>query len=125
MSQTSNATDAKEIVTEYFDRLYAGGWEALLDDEIVFTSPAGVTRGKVAYVDATNRFKRVAKSVEVRQLIVEGDTACAITRYRLESPKGNVATCDTMEVLSMRDSKIQSSHICFDTAAFGKFMAQG
>jgi ketosteroid isomerase-like protein len=125
MPQTKDATDAKEIVTEYFKRLYASGWEALIGDDMVFTSPAGVARGKAAYVDGTNRFKQVAKSVEVIQLIVEGDNACAVTRYRLQSPKGNVSSCDTMEVFSVRDGKIQSSRICFDTAAFGKFMAQG
>jgi ketosteroid isomerase-like protein len=125
MPQTENATGAKEIVTEYFKRLYANGWEALIGDDMVFTSPAGVTRGKAEYVDGTNRFKQVAKSVEVNQLIVEDDNVCAITRYRLQSPKGNVSSCDTMEVFSVRDGQIRSSRICFDTAAFGEFMAQG
>lgn len=125
MPEMMDATVAKETVTEYFNRLYASGWEALIGDDVVFTSPSGVTRGKAAYVDATNRFKQVAKSVEVIQLIVEGDNACAITRYQLRSPKGNVSTCDTMEVFSVSDGKIQSSRICFDTAAFRQFMAQG
>jgi ketosteroid isomerase-like protein len=125
MLETKSSAEAREIVTEYFNRLYGNGWEALIADDIVFTSPSGVTHGKAAYVGGTNRFKQVARSVEVNDLIVDGDKACAITRYQLQSPKGNRSLCDTMEVFSVRDGKIQSSRICFDTAAFGKFMAQG
>lgn len=125
MPQTTDSIGTEDTIRMYFERLFAGGWEALIADDIVFTSPSGVTHGKAAYVAGTNGFKRVAKSVDVQQLIVDGDSAVAVTRYQLQSPKGNVANCDTIEVLSVRDGKISSSRICFDTAAFGKFMAQG
>lgn len=125
MLQTKDGIETKDIIRTYFDRLFVGGWEDLIADEIVFASPSGVTHGKAAYVEGTNGFKRVAKSVDVRQLIVDGDNAVAVTRYKLESPKGNVAECDTVEILSVKNRKISSSRICFDTAAFARFMAQG
>jgi ketosteroid isomerase-like protein len=125
MLETKDRTETRDTITTYFERLFGGGWEALVADDIVFTSPSAATHGKTAYVDGTNRFKRVARSVHVRQLIVEGDNAVAVTQYELQSPKGNVASCDTVEILSVTDGKISSSRICFDTAAFAKFMAQG
>lgn len=125
LKQTERARETKHTITTYFERLFAAGWEALIADDVVFTSPSGSTRGKTAYVDGTNGFKQVAKSVAVLQLIVENENACAVTRYALQSPKGHAWLCETVEILAVRDGKIQSSRICFDTAGFGKFMAQG
>ena len=123
--QADGALETRDTIATYFQRLYAGGWEALIGDDVLFTSPTGETRGKAAYVEGTNRFKQVAKSVEVRQLIVEEENVSAVTRYKLLSPKGNLWYCDTVEIFSVRNGKIQSSKIFFDTAGFGKFMAQG
>jgi ketosteroid isomerase-like protein len=40
-------------------------------------------------------------------------------------PRGDTALCDVAEVLSVRDGKIASDAIFFDTAAFREFMAKG
>jgi len=124
---TNEATRAstRDTIQTYFDQLYAGGWESLIADDIVFVRPSGTTRSKAAYVEGTNRFKRVARSVEVRQLLVDGENACAVTRYTLQSPKGNTSVCDVAEILAVKDGKLSASAIFFDTAAFGEFMAQG
>jgi ketosteroid isomerase-like protein len=118
-------TTTRDAIHGYFDALYAGGWESLIADDILFVSPSGTTRTKAAYVEATNRFKQVAESVDVRQLIVDGENACAVTRYTLRSPKGNTSVCDVAEIFSVKDGKLAGSTIFFDTAAFAKFMAQG
>lgn len=125
LKQSDRALETKDTATTYFARLFARGWEDVIGEDIEFTSPNSATRGKAAYVEATNRFKRVARSVEVKKLIVEDENVCAMTRYQLQSPKGNTWQCDTIEVFSISDGKIQSSTIFFDTAGFGKFIAQG
>jgi ketosteroid isomerase-like protein len=125
MLQTTETPAAKATITAYFERLFASGWEALIDDDIVFRSPSGETRGRAAYVAATNGFKRAARSVDVIQLIVEGEDVSATTSYQLQSPNGDVARCEVVEVFSVSDGKIQSSRIYFDTAAFAKFMGRG
>jgi ketosteroid isomerase-like protein len=59
--------------------------------------------------------------VELRSLIVEGEKACALTRYRLSPPKDAPAfTSDVAEVFSVRDDKIASFDIYFDSAPFPK-----
>ena len=56
---------------------------------------------------------------------MEGEKACVIVHYELMSPKGNSASSDVAEILVVKDGKIGSSTIYFDTAAFANFMAQG
>jgi len=81
--------------------------------------------GKQAYIDATESFLQLVKGVKIKTLIIEGEKAGAVIDYKLQSPKGNTASCEVAEILSIKDSKINSSDIYFDTAAFRNFLAQG
>jgi len=117
----------KEIVQGYFDGIARKkGWEDFISDEMVFVGPnMGRRTGKEEYVGATVRFLRAVDSAKMSQLIVEGDNACAIVRYELLSPKGNRLSADIAEIMTVRNGKIASSAIFFDTAAFNDFMANG
>ena len=44
--------------------------------------------------------------VEVRDLIVDGDQACALTRYELQPPGRSAFGSDVAEVFGVRDGKI-------------------
>ena len=106
--------------------LYAGDWESLLADRWLFTTNGRENPpGKATYVEAARRFLRVAKSVELKELIVEGDKASVVTRYALQSPKGNTDICDVAEIFSVKNGEIQSNSIIFDLAAFQEFTAKG
>jgi ketosteroid isomerase-like protein len=116
----------KEIVQGYFDGIAKkNGWETFISEEMSYTLPASSGSGKAAYVGATSRFLRVVDTAKVTRLIIEGDNACAIVRYELLSPKGNRLSADIAEILSVKNGKIASSAIFFDTAAFQDFMAKG
>lgn len=118
--------NTKDTVRRYFENLHRGDWESLLDDDIAFSSNGTeAPRGKKNYVDATRRFLQVAKAVDVKQLIVEGDKASAITSYTLRSPNGNASVCDVAEIFSVKNGRIESNSIFFDLAAFREFMARG
>jgi ketosteroid isomerase-like protein len=117
----------QETIKSYYDGIKRkAGWQDLVSDGIVFAG-TGVkaSKGKAAYVEGTNQFLRAVKDSQVRETIVEGERACVIMHYDLLSPKGNRASSDVAEVLTVKDGKIESSTIYFDTAAFGAFMAQG
>ena len=116
---------ARETVERYFDRLrQKSGWEALLADDITFTSftsPNKRVDGKSGYLQATKRFYSMIAGVEVRDLLVDGDRACALTRYDLEPPNGGPAfQSDVAEVFSVKDGKIAALGIYFDSAPFPK-----
>jgi ketosteroid isomerase-like protein len=116
--------NVRHTVQSYFEGISkGGGWEALIADDMIFTMFSKKTSGREAYLAATNQFLQVATYVRVLQIIAEGNDACAITRYKLESPKGDVSESDIAEVFSVKDGKIKSNTIFFDTQAFNNFMA--
>jgi ketosteroid isomerase-like protein len=112
------------VVQGYFKALrQKDGWEAFLANELEFTSFASPNKrlaGKAAYLESTQRFFSMVSSVEVRSLIVDGATACALTRYELQPPRGAAFQSDVAEIFTVRDGKIDSFGIYFDTSPFPK-----
>ncbi len=120
-------TIIQEALRGYYDGIKRkDGWQAFVADDIKFGG-TGVksTTGRDAYIDATGQFLRAVKTSQVKEMIVDGDKACVVVHYELMSPKGNNASSDVAEVLTVRNGKISSSMIYFDTAAFNTFMANG
>jgi len=113
----------RNTIERYYNALEArSDWEALLADDLVFTSftiPNKQITGKRAYVEGTKRFYSMIQSFEVRALMVEGSKACALTRYQLRGPQGAFQS-DVAEIYSVRDGKIDSLGIYFDSAPFPK-----
>jgi len=113
----------RETVQRYFEELTRkGNWESLLSEDLEFTSftsPVKHVTGKAAYLESTKRFFSMIKSLEVRDLIIEGTRACALTRYQLQSPAGSFQS-DVAELFTVTDDRIRSLAIYFDTAPFPK-----
>lgn len=98
-------------------------WASFLANDMVFTSftsPNKQIRGKSAYLEATKRFYAMIQAFDLRDLIVEGDKACALTRYELAPPQGPRFQSDVAEMFMARDGKITSFDIYFDSAPFPK-----
>jgi ketosteroid isomerase-like protein len=115
----------KDTIQSYFTKLERkNGWESLLGDDMEFTSftsPIKRVKGKDAYLQATKRFFSMIRSVQVRELIVDGDQACVLTRYDLQPPNGGPAFgSDVAEIFAVRNGKIDSLGIYFDSAPFPK-----
>ena len=114
----------RDIVERYFEELkQRGGWETFLADDLAFTSftsPVKEVKGKTAYLESTRRFFSMVQSVEVRDLIVEGGKACALTRYQLQAPAGTRFQSDVAELFTIRDGKIATFAIYFDSSPFPK-----
>ncbi|PYM23240.1 MAG: hypothetical protein DMD80_26680 [Candidatus Rokuibacteriota bacterium] len=114
---------AREIVQAYFEELkQRGRWEAFLADDLTFTSlttsPIKEVTGKAAYLESTKRFFSTVKSVDVRDLIIEGGKACALTHYQLQAPSGSRFQSNVAELFTVRNGKIAAFAIYFDTAPF-------
>jgi len=115
----------KEIIESYYDGIaQKKGWESVISEEIIFSGAGPKTVGKTAYIEGTTRFLKAVKTSKIITLILEGNKACAVIRYELVSPKGKEMSSEVAEILSVRDGKIDSSSIFFDTAGFKEFMAQ-
>jgi hypothetical protein len=114
----------RKAVQSYFEALAGrGDWQAFLADGVVFvsfTSPVKEVRGKEAFLAATRRFYGSIVGLELRELIVEGERACALTRYELRGPGDDTFTSDVAELFTVRRGKIDSFGIYFDSAPFPK-----
>lgn len=114
----------QNLVNAYYDGIaLKQGWEEPLADTIRFVSPGGrVTEGKAAYVAANNGFLRAVETARRKEMLTDGDTACAWMSYGIVSPKGKRTTLDAVEIWTASGGKLDSLTIYFDTAAFGAFM---
>jgi ketosteroid isomerase-like protein len=114
----------RNTVADYFDRLRTkSGWEALLSEDLDFTqfsSPVRRIKGKAAYLDTTKRFYASMAALEVKALLVEGNRACAFTEYQLQPPGVPAFSTNVAEVFDVKDGKIASFQIYFDSAPFPK-----
>jgi ketosteroid isomerase-like protein len=115
----------RETIQEFFDRLEEQReWESLLSDDIVFTSltsPVESVSGKDACLQATQPFYSTVKAMEVRDLLVDGERACALTRYEVQPPNGAATfQSDVAEIFTVRDGRIASFSIYFDPSPYPK-----
>ena len=115
---------AKSTIEGYFGALkQKRDWASYLSDDMVFTSltsPIKTISGKQAYLESTKGFYSMIKAMEVRDLIVDGDKVCALTRYQLQPPQRTAFQGDVAEVFRVRNGKISSFDIYFDSAPFPK-----
>lgn len=118
-----NSKTTKELLNKYYENLSRKGeWGSLLSLNFLLTgNVAKETRGREAFVN--NPFFKLVKSLKVKAMIIEGESACAIVNYDLVSPKGKSLSSDVAEIWKVKSGKLDSIAIYFDTAAFQKFMA--
>jgi len=95
----------------------------LLSDNFLLTGAvAKETRGREAYVNLG--FWKLVKGLRVKDMIVEGESAFALVGYDLVSPKGSPFSSDVAEFWRVKNGRLDSIAIYFDTAAFNNFMTR-
>ena len=114
----------KDTIEGYFNSLkQKKQWESFLSDDMTFTSftsPVKQVTGKAAYIESTKRFYSMIVSVELRDILIEGDKACVLTRYQLQPPNRDLFECNVAEIFVVKDGKIRSFSIYFDSSSFPK-----
>jgi len=114
----------KETLQAYFSSLeQKRDWQSFLAGDMTFTSftsPIKRISGRAAYIESTRRFYAMVTALKVKDLIIDGERACALTHYDLQPPSGQVFSSDVAEVFEVHAGKITSFHIYFDTAPYPK-----
>ena len=98
------------------------GWESVISDDFKFTG-GDMTKttfvvGKQAYIEVIKRFSRVFTNMRVTNMIVEGNKACVIGNYDYTFPNGAKMNGDVAEIWQVKDGKLDSLTIFFDTLTF-------
>ena len=101
------------------------GWEEVIADDFKFIG-GDMTKtdpvvGKSAYIEVINRFSKLFKSMRVKEMIVEEEQACVIGNYDYEFPGGKKINGDVAEIWKVKNGKLESLTIFFDTLSFDRF----
>lgn len=112
----------RDTIEAYVAALSNGdGWQEFLSETVTFVNHVGRGKeivGRDAYVESTRRFFSMVRGVELQGLIVDGNRACATTRYRIHPPAGEPFPCDVAEIFAIKDGVIDMLEIYFDSAPF-------
>jgi len=118
-----NKLKTKELLNLYYKGFAEKkDWENTLSEDFKFvggdmtnTTP---TIGKQAYIEIIKRFSQLFKSMRLKEMIVEGDQACVIGNYDYEFPGGKNINGDVAEIWKVKNGKLDSLTIFFDTLTF-------
>lgn len=113
----------KELLETYYKGLaQKNGWDSVLSDNFSFvggdmtkTTPI---EGKQAYIEVIKRFSQLFKTMRVKEMIIQDDNACVIGNYDYVFPNGKSINGDVAEIWKVKDGKLSSLTIFFDTLTF-------
>jgi len=118
------AMTTRETIQGYFAALKEQrGWQSFLSDDLVFisfTGPVKRVTGKTEFLHATERFYSSIVSFEVREILCDKEKACALTHYELRMADNHSFTSEVAEIFAVKDGRINSFAIYFDSAPFPK-----
>jgi len=119
----NTSSETREILKKYYERLSKKEeWQSLLSDNVLLSGTiAKESRGKESFVN--NNFFKMIRGLTVKEMIVESENACALVSYDLMSPKFKRFSSVVAEIWKVKEGKLDSLEIYFDTAAFQSAMS--
>ena len=118
----NRAATRKLLETYYKGFAEKANWESTIADDFQYiggdmnnTQPVV---GKQAYVEIIKRFSQRFQSMRVKQMIIEGDKASVIGNYDFQFPNGRKINGNVSEIWTIKDGKLQSLTLYFDTLTF-------
>ncbi len=93
----------KELLNSYYKGLAEKKeWESAISDDFKFTG-GDMTKttpvvGKQTYIEIINRFSKLFTSMRVKEMMVEGDSACVIGNYDYVFQNGKEISGDVAEI---------------------------
>ncbi|MEO6722341.1 MAG: nuclear transport factor 2 family protein [Ferruginibacter sp.] len=119
--------DNQQTTRQLLEIYYKGfaekaNWESVIADDFEYvggdmnnTQPV---IGKQAYIEIIKRFSQRFEAMSVKQMIVEGDKASVIGNYDFQFPNGHKINGNVAEFWTVRNGKLQSLTLYFDTLTF-------
>jgi ketosteroid isomerase-like protein len=102
------------------------GWENVISEDFKFVggdmTMQAVISGKQAYINIIKNFSKLFQSMQPIEMIIEGDSACVIERYNYAFPSGIAIDGNVAAIWKVKDDKLDSLTIYFDTSTFRENM---
>ena len=118
------AVSNANIFRTYLERFASGdvdGAAELLADEFAFNGPILQADGKAEFVAGSATAAAMARGCTIHHQWADGDDVCSIYDFEIETPAGTGAI-PMAEWSVIRNGKLVSSRLLFDTAAMAALM---
>lgn len=118
----------QEVIQNFYQGLSKKNedWQKNLSENILFSDASKKlhAEGKEAFIQSFTTFLKAVANVVLKQLIVDGENACAVVSYTYTSPKGETIQQDDAEVWKVENGEVVSLTIYFDITEFRSFMGR-
>lgn len=114
------------IVRDYLDSFTSGdmdGAMALITDDFSFTGPMLQSEGKEAFIEGAQAAQAIAKGYVMQRQFEDDDDVVSIYEFELGAPATPGKVLMT-EWNTIRNGKLASARLVFDTAQFLALMPQ-
>jgi ketosteroid isomerase-like protein len=115
---------AAEIFRTYLERFTSGdtaGAAELLTDDFRFHGPFQQSEGKAAFLAGSAQLGPIMRGAQIHRQWQDGDEICSIYDFKIETPAG-AGSIPMAEWNTVRDGKLASARLIFDTAAMAALM---
>jgi hypothetical protein len=119
----SNAAVFETYLTRFTGGDVAGAAD-LLADEFTFQGPMLQAASKAEFLAGAASAGSMARGFQMHQQWVDGDAVCSIYDFQVETPAGS-GSIPMAEWSVVREGKLVSSRLIFDTAAMAALMPAG
>jgi hypothetical protein len=113
-----------EVFQSYLERFTAGDMEGAaeyLDDEFSFIGPVLTAGDKAEFLAGASRLGPIVRGCDMHRQWVDGEEVCSVYDFKIETPAG-AGSVPMAEWSVVRDGKLVSSRVLFDTAAMAALM---
>ncbi len=115
---------ASEVFNDYLSAFESGDMDrarALVADDFSFEGPMLQVDGKDAFFEAVSDLASIIKGHTILKQFEDGDDVCSIYDFEIETPAG-AGSVTMSEWCTVRDGRLTSARLVFDTAAFNALM---
>jgi SnoaL-like domain len=113
-----------DVFRTYLERFTAGdadGAAELLADEFTFVGPVLQANNKAEFIAGAASLGPIVRGCAMQHQWVDGDQVCSFYDFQIETPVGS-GSIPMAEWSVVREGKLVSSRLVFDTAAMAALM---
>ena len=115
---------ASKVFNDYLTAFESGDMErarSLAAENFSFVGPTLQVEGKDAFFEAASGLSSILKGHTILKQFEDGDEVCSIYDFEIETPAGS-GSVTMSEWCTVRDGRLTSARLVFDTAAFNALM---
>jgi SnoaL-like protein len=116
-----------DVFRIYLERFTSGDIEGaaeFLGEEFTFDGPILRAKDKAEFLAGSAAAASMARGCTIHHQWADGDDVCSVYDFEIETPAG-AGAIPMAEWSVIRDGKLVSSRLLFDTAAMAALMPQG